>query len=337
MKHTDNTNNTNPAAAAQNHSGIASFFSNKKYILAAAAAIVIIVAIVLATSLGSASSSTSTSKDRGIGLEKSVAVALNDAGYTQGQVTDLKGSFDKDDGVAVYDVYFIANGYAYEYTIQASNGDILDSEIKTPSGDKVTGADLQNQEDAQNQQQSDGQNQSGAQNQTASQNQNDISLDKAKELALSHAGVKASAVTFTKTKQDYDDGKQVYEIEFYKESTEYEYEIDAATGDILSFSKEAKGGSNSGSTGSGSGSSGSGNSQPSSNYIGVDKAKSIALKDAGVSASNATFTKAKLDRDDGIYEYEVEFYAGDTEYEYTINALTGDILDWDRERLDWDD
>ena len=81
----------------------------------------------------------------------------------------------------------------------------------------------------------------------------------------------------------------------------------------------------------------SGSSQtPSSNYIGADKAKSIALKDAGLSSSSVTFTKAKLDREDGVRVYEIE------EYEYEINASSGKIRDKDVEFNDdfdeeWDD
>lgn len=61
----------------------------------------------------------------------------------------------------------------------------------------------------------------------------------------------------------------------------------------------------------------------------MDKAKSIALNKAGLSASEVTFTKAKLDRDDGVVEYEIEFYKGKTEYEVTINATTGAIIDYE--------
>ena len=87
----------------------------------------------------------------------------------------------------------------------------------------------------------------------------------------------------------------------------------------------------------------SGSSQtPSSNYIGVDKAKSIALKDAGLSSSSVTFTKAKLDREDGVRVYEIEFFTSDKEYEYEINASSGKIRDKDVEFNDdfdeeWDD
>ena len=66
-------------------------------------------------------------------------------------------------------------------------------------------------------------------------------------------------------------------------------------------------------------------------YIGANKAKEIALTHAGVSASKADFIKAKLDKDDGKRVYEVEFYQGTMEYEYTIDAYTGKILEWDME------
>ena len=71
-----------------------------------------------------------------------------------------------------------------------------------------------------------------------------------------------------------------------------------------------------------------------SNYITVDKAKSAALSHAGVNANDAIFVKAGLDWDDGRVRYEVEFYAGNTEYDYDIDATTGAVLAYDRE---WDD
>ena len=53
-----------------------------------------------------------------------------------------------------------------------------------------------------------------------------------------------------------------------------------------------------------------------SSYIGLEKAKSIALKDAGV--SGVTFVKAKLDSDDGVRVYDIEFYKDNVEYDYEI-------------------
>ncbi|WP_314874899.1 PepSY domain-containing protein [Stomatobaculum longum] len=62
-------------------------------------------------------------------------------------------------------------------------------------------------------------------------------------------------------------------------------------------------------------------------FIGVDRAKSIALGHAGVSASSVAFSKAKLDDDDGRGVYEIEFYVGNTEYDYEIDAHSGAILE----------
>ena len=75
--------------------------------------------------------------------------------------------------------------------------------------------------------------------------------------------------------------------------------------------------------------SGSQNTFAANNYIGVEKAKSIALKDAGV--SGATFVKAKLDTEDGVKVYDVEFYKANVEYDYEIDAITGKILEKDRD------
>ena len=75
--------------------------------------------------------------------------------------------------------------------------------------------------------------------------------------------------------------------------------------------------------------SGSLNTFAANNYIGVEKAKSIALKDAGV--SGATFVKAKLDTEDGVKVYDVEFYKANVEYDYEIDAITGKILEKDRD------
>ena len=63
-----------------------------------------------------------------------------------------------------------------------------------------------------------------------------ISADRAKQIALSHAGV--SGASFTKVELDTDDGVRVYEIEFKVGNVEYDYDIDATRGAILSSSSE---------------------------------------------------------------------------------------------------
>ena len=46
-------------------------------------------------------------------------------------------------------------------------------------------------------------------------------------------------------------------------------------------------------------------------------------------ASDVRYTKEKLDYEDGIAVYELEFYAGNAEYEYEINAETGAVYSKD--------
>lgn len=69
--------------------------------------------------------------------------------------------------------------------------------------------------------------------------------------------------------------------------------------------------------------------EPGGNVISAEKAKSIALADAGLKESQVTISKIKYEWDDGIQIYDVEFYQGYMEYEYEINATTGVIIEKD--------
>ena len=70
-----------------------------------------------------------------------------------------------------------------------------------------------------------------------------------------------------------------------------------------------------------------------------DEAKKIALDKAGVTAAEATFTKARLDYDDGREEYEFEFFANGKEFDIDVDADTGRVVKFDVERCyrDFDD
>lgn len=65
------------------------------------------------------------------------------------------------------------------------------------------------------------------------------------------------------------------------------------------------------------------NIQNDSGQISLDTAKSKALADAGVAASEVTYTKARLEHDDGEAVYDIEFYTSAAKYDYEIDALTG--------------
>ncbi len=68
-----------------------------------------------------------------------------------------------------------------------------------------------------------------------------LTAEQAKQAALEFAGVKASEVTFTRAHRDWDNGREVYEIEFYADSTEYDMDVDVNTGRITDFSTEYHG------------------------------------------------------------------------------------------------
>lgn len=71
-----------------------------------------------------------------------------------------------------------------------------------------------------------------------------LTLEEAKQAALDYAGVKASDASFTKAYKSWDDGREVYEIEFYADNTEYDMDVNVVTGRITDFSMEYHGGYN---------------------------------------------------------------------------------------------
>lgn len=148
----------------------------------------------------------------------------------------------------------------------------------------------------------------------------DIGAEKAKEIALQHAGVSASNAVFVKVEREYDDGRLTYDVDFYAGNKEYDYEILASNGTILSYDADIEGYRIPSST-----------SSSSSGYIGVERAKEIALQHAGLSSSGVNFDKAEFDHDDGRAEYEIEFHHNFREYEYTIDAASGTILEAERD------
>jgi len=145
---------------------------------------------------------------------------------------------------------------------------------------------------------------------------NIITENQAKQIALENASLDESQVTFTRIGLDRDNGILEYEIDFNCGQLEYDYDIDAKTGAILSADKdidddyvapEKK--------------------AAEKGKITEEKALEIALKDAGISKKDIIYSEIGMDHDDGITAYEVEFRAGRTEYNYNIAVNGGQILE----------
>jgi uncharacterized membrane protein YkoI len=148
-----------------------------------------------------------------------------------------------------------------------------------------------------------------------------IGESKAQSIALTDAKLTAAAVSGLHTSLDAKDSE--YDVKFYTGTIEYEYEIDAVSGQIISREMESSRDTTP-STGTSSNS-----ATTSTTSINADKAASIALADAGLTASSVTGLHTEYDRDDA--EYDVEFYAGSKEYEYEIDSRSGKILSRDVE------
>ena len=150
-----------------------------------------------------------------------------------------------------------------------------------------------------------------------------ISENKAKQIAITDAGVAEGDITFTKVHLDTDDGRLEYEIEFVKGTEEFDYDIDAASGTIVARDQEieddyvlpAK----------------TEKKATKKSQINENDALDIALKDAGVSKKNISYSTVEADFDDGAEEFDVEFHVGNKEYSYTIAKKDGRIIEHEAE------
>ena len=142
-----------------------------------------------------------------------------------------------------------------------------------------------------------------------------ILLADAKKIALDDAGV-SEKVTFTEEtlvaggiKSPY------YSFAFESDTARWTYKIDAVLGSIMdkTYDKIVS---------------------PAPEFIGLEKAKQIALKDAGLdeTAQKIVFTREELSRNSGKPCYILEFYTSKCEYAYKVDAVSGDIIG---KKTDW--
>ena len=62
--------------------------------------------------------------------------------------------------------------------------------------------------------------------------------DAAIDAALNHAGFSADEVSGLRCEKDYDDGREIYEVEFRHGGYEYNYDIDVNTCNIVEWDKD---------------------------------------------------------------------------------------------------
>lgn len=254
-----------------------------------------------------------------IGIEKAKETAFSHAGVTdENNVSKLEIEMDYEHGIMIYEVSFLYNGNKYNYDINANTGEITEAK-SNPAGDKEKAEEEKNKSES-------GTDETG---------NAVISADEAKELAFSHAGVAAEQdIAGLEIERGKENGKTVYEIEFSYKSYEYEYEIDAATGEIIEFERNSSKEKN-------QSVSKSDNSDPinihkkltdTAEDIGEETAKELALSFAQLNADEISNYKIeRYEKEEDIPIYKIKFSADGYQYSYDINALTGEILKYDKQ------
>ena len=156
---------------------------------------------------------------------------------------------------------------------------------------------------------------------TASQAASAVTEEEAKKIALDDAGVSESNVTRIRMKREYDDGRELYSVEFYVDAEEYDYDIEISSGKIISkdfdIDDDFK--------------AGSGGQSSQNDIISEDEAVAIVLE--RISGASADDVWIQLDRDDGKTYYEGDVYYDNKEYEFEIDAATGQVTDWSEEAM----
>ena len=239
-----------------------------------------------------------------IGRDAALQAALDFADLTRDNVPYVDVDPELDEPTPYYEVELIVDGREQDYGVDAFTGEVIQG-LDLP-GVLTPGPALPQDAAA-------------------------VTEAEAEAIALQDAGVSKAEAERMTTRTDRDDGQTRYEIEFFAGGYEYDYEIDAATGAIVGQDREAD---------PRAASAGQTHTQtqaqtaPQSGDVGAEAAKAAALTHAGLTESQVSRLKCKQDHDDGRLEYEIEFRADGYEYEYTIDAASGSILDHER---DWDD
>ncbi|WP_294472743.1 PepSY domain-containing protein [uncultured Intestinimonas sp.] len=289
-----------------------------------------------------------------IGIDAAKAIALEAAGVSESAAAFSTAGLDQQNGMDYYAVDFTANGQNYAYDIDAVTGVIIEGGAASamtavsdlPGGTAAATPDVQAQATpaagtaaATPDVQAQATPAAGTAAPTpavpaqptpaagtaaptpavpAQPAPAGITGEQAQEIALAHAGLTASQVTFVRSRLDYERGRQCYEVEFYTAGfTEYDYEIDASTGEILSYDFDAEG-----------------YVPPAagSTAITADQAMQIALAEVpGAGASD--IWEFEVDMDDGRLEYEGTIYYSGMEYEFTIDGYSGAIRGWEVESI----
>ena len=248
-----------------------------------------------------------------ISMEAAQEVALKAANIAAEDAAISATTLNEVAGTSCYKVEFTSGDYAYAYTVNAETGAVMEM-----SSREKNAVDTQAQTEATVPAADSATTQSSAAA-TAQTVTGTVDEEMAQKIALEHAGVKAADATITKSKLDYEGRRQVYEIEWYAGGKKYDYEIAVDTGEILSSAYDEK-------------TSGWSVSNSSNVTVSEADAKQTALGRVS-GATQKDICEWKFDYDDGRPEYEGKIIYGGTEYDFTIDASSGAVIEWEAESV----
>lgn len=248
-----------------------------------------------------------------ISMEAAQEVALKAANIAAEDAAISATTLNEVAGTSCYKVEFTSGDYAYAYTVNAETGAVMEM-----SSQEKNEVDTQAQTEATVPAADSATTQSSAAA-TAQTVTGTVDEEMAQKIALDHAGVKATDATITKSKLDYEGRRQVYEIEWYAGGKKYDYEIAVDTGEILSSAYDEK-------------TSGWSVSNSSNVTVSEADAKQTALGRVS-GATQKDIYEWKFDYDDGRPEYEGKIIYGGTEYDFTIDASSGAVIEWEAESV----
>ena len=254
-----------------------------------------------------------SSQEQLISMEAAQEVALKAANIAAADAAISATTLNEVAGTSCYKVEFTSGDYAYAYTVNAETGAVMEM-----SSREKNAVDTQAQTEATVPADDSATTQSSAAA-TAQTVTGTVDEEMAQKIALEHAGVKATDATITKSKLDYEGRRQVYEIEWYAGGKKYDYEIAVDTGEILSSAYDEK-------------TSGWSVSNSSNVTVSEADAKQTALGRVS-GATQKDIYEWKFDYDDGRPEYEGKIIYGGTEYDFTIDASSGAVIEWEAESV----
>ena len=254
-----------------------------------------------------------SSQEQLISMEAAQEVALKAANIAAEDAAISATTLNEAAGTSCYKVEFTSGDYAYAYTVNAETGAVMEM-----SSREKNAVDTQAQTEATVPTADSATTQSSAVA-TAQTVTGTVDEEMAQKIALEHAGVKATDATITKSKLDYEGRRQVYEIEWYAGGKKYDYEIAVDTGEILSSGYDEK-------------TSGWSGSNSSNVTVSEADAKQTALGRVS-GATQKDIYEWKFDYDDGRPEYEGKIIYGGTEYDFTIDASSGAVIEWEAESV----